>query len=196
MSVRYLPVLFFVALAGCGYHLPGGKPSLPEDVRSISVGTLGNKSREYGLEKTLAFALEREIHERGQFRMEEEPGGGDAVLTGTIRELRLRPVAFDSNDQAVQYEIRLTLDLTLTRRSDGRVLWHVKSLRETDEYSASSRVVVTSSSQFQQQTLDAANIQSDQFTTIQLAETERRQAIARLLSQAVRDVYEQMVEDF
>jgi len=69
-------------------------------------------------------------------------------------------------------------------------------LRESDEYSASARVVVSSSSQFQQDTLDAANIQDAQFSNIQLAETERRQAITRLLRQAVRDVYNQMVEDF
>ena len=194
--MRGLPVIFLAALAGCGYHLPAAQPGLPEDVHSISVGALENRSREHGLEKTLAFALEREIHERGQFRMVEEPGGGDAVLSGIIRDLHLKPVAFDANDLAVQYEIRVVLDLTLTRKSDGHVLWHVTRLQESDEYSASANVVVTSSSQFQQGTLNAANVQDPQFTQIQLAETERRSAITRLLRQLVRDVYNQMVEDF
>jgi hypothetical protein len=57
-------------------------------------------------------------------------------------------------------------------------------------------VVITSSSQFQQGTLDAGTIQNPQFGNIQLAETERRRAIGRLLSHAVRDIYNQMVEDF
>ncbi len=195
-AVRGVALVLMLALAGCGYHLAGETIGLPADVRSLSVGALTNRSREHGLEKTLAFAMEREIHERGRFRMEEEPGGGDAVLSGTIRELHVRPVAFDANDQAVQYEIALTLDLTLTRQRDGAVLWQVTDLRETDEYSASARVVVTSASQFQQGTLDAANIQNPQFSAIQLAETERRRAIGRLLSHAVRDIYNQMVEDF
>ena len=189
-------LVLLLAPAGCGYHLAGEHMGLPTDVHSVSVGTIVNHSREHGLEKTLAFALEREIHERGQLRMEQDPGGGDAVLSGAIHDVVVRPVAYDAADQAVQYEIVLTLDLALTRQSDGHVLWRVHRLRESDEYSASASVVVTSSSQFQQGSLDAANIQSPQLSSIQLAETERRRAITRLLRQAVRDVYNQMVEDF
>jgi len=189
-------VLLVWVLSGCGYHLVGENVGLPEDVHSLSVGTLTNRSREHGLEKTLAFAMEREIHQRGHFRMEEDPAGGDAVISGTIREVHLRPVAFDANDQAVEYQIDMTLDLYLTRQSDGKVLWQVRGLRETDEYPASPNVVVTNSSEFQQGTLDATNVQNPQLTSIQLAETERRRAITRLLSQAVRDIYNQMVESF
>lgn len=196
MTVRLVVACVALALAGCGYHLVGAHIGLPKDIHSLSVGTVQNRTREHGLEKTLAFAMEREIYERGHFHMVEGPAGADAVLSGTIRAVNTRPVAFDSNDVAVQYEIGLTLDLTLTRQRDGQVLWHVRGLREIDEYSASPTVVVTSSSQFQQGTLDAANIQNPQFTSIQLAETERRLAIKRLLRQAVRDVYNQMVEDF
>jgi len=194
--VRWVGTLLVLVLSGCGYHLVGESVGLPEDVHSLSVGTLTNRSREHGLEKTLAFAMEREIHERGHFRMEEDAAGGDAVISGTIRDVHVVPVAFDSNDQAVQYEIDMTVDLVLTRQRDGKVLWKVRGLRETDEYSASSAVVVTSSSQFQQATLDATNIQNPQLTQIQLAETERRTAIARLLRQTARDIYNQMVENF
>ena len=194
--MRWVTTLLVLALSGCGYHLVGENVGLLEDVHSLSVGTLTNRSREHGLEKTLAFAMEREINERGHFHMEEDAAGGDAVISGTIRDVHVRPVAFDSNDQAVQYEIEMTVDLVLTRQRDGKVLWRVRGLRETDEYSASSTVVVTTSSQFQQSTLDAANLQNPQLTQIQLAETERRTAIARLLRQTARDIYNQMVENF
>jgi hypothetical protein len=194
--VRSVTTLLVLALSGCGYHLMGEGVGLPDDVHSLSVGTLTNRSREHGLEKTLAFAMEREIHERGHFYMEEDAAGGDAVISGTIRDVHVRPVAFDSNDQAVQYEIEMTVDLVLTRQRDGKVLWRVRGLRESDEYSASAPVVVTSSSQFQQGTLDATNVQNPQLTQIQLTETERRTAIARLLRQTARDIYNQMVENF
>ena len=194
--MRWVTTLLVLTLSGCGYHLVGENVGLPDDVHSLSVGTLTNRSREHGLEKTLAFAMEREIHERGHFHMEEDAAGGDAVISGTIRDVRVRPVAFDSNDQAVQYEIELTVDLVLTRQRDGKVLWRVRGLRESDEYSASAPVVVTSSSQFQQGTLDATNVQNPQLTQIQLTETERRTAIARLLRQTARDLYNQMVENF
>jgi hypothetical protein len=194
VSVRAVTALVLL-LAGCGYHLPGAQSSLPEDIRSVSVGTITNRSREHGLEKTLAFAFEREIHQRGQFQMVQD-AGGDAVLSGTIRGVAVRPVAFDSNDQAVQYEMTLILDLTLVRQRDGRALWRVRGLRETDEYNASAQVVITTSPQFQQGTLDPGNIQDPQLSKIQLAEGERRRAITRLLSHTARDVYNQMLEDF
>ncbi|MGD0949636.1 MAG: LPS assembly lipoprotein LptE [Candidatus Binatia bacterium] len=194
--MRFTAVLLAVAFVGCGYHFAGEQIGLPADIHSLSVGKLVNRSREHGLEKTLAFALEREIHERGHFRMIEDPGGGDAVLSGTIRALRVRPVAFDANDIALQYEITLILDLTLTRKDDGKVLWHVKGLQESDQYSASPNVVVTTSPQFQQSGLNASNVLNPEFTAIQLTETERRSAITRMLGQAVRDVYNQMIENF
>ena len=194
--MRFAAVLLAVAFVGCGYHFAGEQVGLPADIHSLSVGKLVNRSREHGLEKTLAFALEREIHERGHFRMIEDPGGGDAVVSGTIRELRVRPVAFDANDIAVQYEIALILDFTLTRKDGGQVLWHVHGLEESDQYSASPNVVVTNSPQFQKSALNASDVLNPEFTAIQLTETERRRAITRLLGQAVRDVYNQMIENF
>lgn len=185
-----------LAFAGCGYHFTGDHVGLPEDIHSLSVGRIENRTREYGLEKSLAFALERQVHLRRHFRMVEDPAGGDAVLTGTIREVRVRPVAFDGNDLAVQFEIIVFLDLTLTRPSDGHVLWQVRRLRQIDEYSASARAVLTSSSQFQQGTLNAVDVQNPELSNIHLAETERRRALDRLLQQAARDAYDQMVENF
>jgi hypothetical protein len=193
-AARWL--LLAVLLGGCGYHVTGTQVALPADVTTLGIGPIGNLSREYGLEKALAFALEREIMVRRQFQLSQSPGDADALVSGTIRFVTQRPVAFDANDVAVQYEIGLVLDMSLTRRRDGRVLWHVNGLRESDDYSASPTVVVTSSSQFQQGTLNAADVQNPQFTTIQLAETLRRDALTRLVTQAVRDVYNQMIEDF
>lgn len=192
------------ALAGCGYHLTGEHIGLPAEIRTISVGRIENRSREYGLEKSLAFALKREIVVRRQLRLEQEPGGGDAQLTGTIQEVRLRPVGFNPKDQAVQYEITLIVDLVLTRQSDGKIVWQTRGLQEIDEYATSATVVVTSSSQFQQGDLNAEDLENPQFASrndsrpvsIQLAVTERRLALDRLLQQAVRDGYNQMIEDF
>jgi hypothetical protein len=194
VSVRYASLLLLCAAVGCGYHLAGEPSPHLAAVRSIKIGPLENRSVEYGLDKTLAFAMEREILERGHFRTVHETG--DAVLTGTIREVRVRPVSYDSDDVAVRYEVVMRVDLALTQQQDGRVLWEVKGLREMDFYSANSSVVVTSSSAFQQGTLDQNNVLNPDFTEIQLTETLRRTMFDRLASQAARDIYDQMVEDF
>ena len=183
-----------LSLAGCGYHLAGSQTSLPEDVRSVSVGKIENRSREFGLEKSLAFAFEREFLRRGLMRVEADPGGGDAVITGTIRRFDAVPVAFNANDQALQYQASLLLDLMLRRQHDGAVLWQIHGLREVEEYSVAANVVVTSSSQFQRGQLNPGDL--TQLSDIQLAEGEKRLAIERLLLDAVRDAQDQMLEGF
>ncbi|MBI4518750.1 MAG: hypothetical protein HY699_23385 [Deltaproteobacteria bacterium] len=187
-------LLLVLLLAGCGYHLAGTSTSLPADVQAVSVGKLENRSREFGLDQRLAFAFEQEFLRRGQVRVVTDPAGGDAILTGTIRHFETMPISFDANDEALQYQATLVLDLSLRRHRDGQVLWEVRGLRAVEEFSASALVVITSSSQFQRGQLDAANL--DQLSNIQLAETEKRLAIERLLQAAVRDAYDQIVEGF
>ncbi|MCK6553414.1 LPS assembly lipoprotein LptE [Candidatus Binatia bacterium] len=184
------------ALAGCGYHVIGTADVLPAEVRTLAVGEIDNGSREYGYERIIAFALEREIAVRRRFALANQPAGADAVLSGRVVDVYTRPVAFGANDQAVQYEVSVVIDLTLVNQRDGTVLWQAQRLREIDEYSASATVVVTSSSEFQQGLLDAVDINNPQFATIQLAETLRQRALNRLAAQTARDVYDQMMEGF
>lgn len=201
--MRALLAIFLFA-SGCGYHFHGSRPALPAEIRTIGVGTIENKTLEHGLEKQLAFAFERELFTRRHYKLATSPGRADALLHGTIREVSRRPVGFDSSDQAVQYEVRMRFDFTLTRQRDGKTLWSVRDLREFDEYTSNPDVIVTSSPEFQSGQLDIKNLrrQGDpipdgmQISTIQLAEYERRQAMDRLLRRAVRDVYDRMIEGF
>lgn len=178
----------------CGYHLAGSRVVVPGSIGSVSVGRFENESRQEGLEKALAFAFERELYERGTLPLRENVSEGEGIITGTIREFRIRPVSFDSDDQALQYEATLTLDVTLRRQDDGTVLWKGQRLRAYEEYSVSRDAVVPSSSQFQQGTLDFANL--GELSDIQLAETEKRLAIDRMVRAIVRDVHDRILDDF
>jgi len=178
----------------CGYRLAGTYETVPGDIRSISIGPFENRSRQEGLDKTLVFAFEREFYQRGTLPVRENPSEGDGILTGTIREFRTRPVSFDANDVALQYEAELTLDVTLRRQADGKVLWAGKRMHAYEEYSVSPQTVVPSSSQFQQGTLDFDNLA--QLSDVQLAETEKRLAIERMLRSIVRDVHDRILDDF
>jgi hypothetical protein len=215
-----------VLASACGYHFHGTQSTLPSDVRSLGVGTIENKSLEHGLEKNLAFAFEREVFIRRHYRLATSPGGADALLAGTIREVSRRPVAYDEDDQAVLYEVLMRLDLSLVRQRDGKVLWSVRDMREFDEYTSNPNVVATSSVDFQRGTLDVKNLRRDtdqsdpttgsgagmveptprpmgdgipddrQISNIQFADYERKRAMDRLLQRAVRDVYDRMIEGF
>ncbi len=189
-----LALVVATGISGCGYQLSGTNVTLPADVHSVAIGAFDNRSREFGLDKTLAFALEREFHRRGILSVAEAPDQGDALLSGVIKRFHVRPVAFNQQDEAIQYEAEIVLDLVLQRQSDGTVLWKASSLQEIQDYSVQAGVVVPSSSQFQQGTLNPNDINN--LTQIQLAETEKRLAIQRLVAEVVRDVHDRIVEDF
>lgn len=201
----WLVALLGASAVGCGYHVVGSDPQLPDEIVAIGVGSIENSTPDRGLEKDFAFALEREIHQRRHYRLAETAAAADALFTGRIRSIARRPVAFDRNDQAVQYEMEIVADMTLVRRSDDKVLWRARRMRLRDEYASSPGVVITSSAKFQRGTLDAADIAADpsdgipdarQVGFIQLAESERRRATRRLLQGAARDVYNRMIEGF
>lgn len=202
---RWMALVALLGTLGCGYHVVGTAPQLPEDIRAIGVGTIENDSSERGLEKDLAFAFEREIHVRRHYRMAQSVDEADAWIVGRIRDVRRRPVAFDESDQAVQYELTIWMDLALDRVGGGERLWAVENVRMTDEYASNPRVMITSSSDFLQGGLDAADVprvpndgvpDARQIQTIQLAESERRTALRRLVQATARQIYNRMIEGF
>ncbi len=190
----------------CGYHLAGTQVQLPADIRSVAVGEIENATAEHGWEKMLSFAFEREITWRRQLRWEPDPLRGDAVISGRVRSVSVKPVAFNSRDQAVQYQVSAVVDLTLSRRDNGDVLWQSEGLRVVGEYVTNANVIVTSAAAFQLQPLDAANLRDPQWNPqsavdreaihVQLAEGEKRQLLERLAQQLARDAYNAMIEDF
>lgn len=186
-------ILLFV-LSSCGYQLAGRQTHVPGGVYLVSVGPFKNESREFGLDRRLRFAFEKEMFRRGVLKVVEEPGGGEAILAGTIRGFSTYPVAFDTDDEAVRYEAELTLDVTLQRQSDGEILWQASGVEAIEEYSVVQALVVPSSSQFQRTTLDLKDLAK--LTDIQLAETEKRLAIDRLVRTIVTDVHDRILDDF
>jgi hypothetical protein len=181
-------------VAGCGYHFSGGGRAFAPELRTIGVEALANDSREAGVEKRIALAIEREFAMRGPFRIASSPSEGDIVLSGTVRQAVDRPVAFNSKDEVLTNQTVIVLDLELRRRDTGALLWQVKGLRETGDFESVASVIVTTSSDFRSSTLNAEDLGA--FTDIQLAESRRRQAVDRILGTVAHDVYDQIMEDF
>jgi hypothetical protein len=180
-------------LAGCGYGFGAGRTFAPE-LRTLGVQTLVNETREHGIEKRLALAIEREFSIRGPLKVTNVPGEGDLLLTGTVRDAAERPVAFNRDDEVLIYQTMLVVDLELRRRTTGELVWRGDNLRNVEDYGVVGSVVVTTSSDFRRSTLDARDLGN--FTDIQLAESRRRYALDRLVEDLARSVYEQIMEDF
>jgi hypothetical protein len=191
---RRVVVALLVLLDGCGYHFVGSARSLAPELRTIGVETLANETREIGIEKRIAFAIEREFAMRGPLRVARTPGEGDLVLSGTVRTAEDRPIAFNRNDEVLIYQTLLALDLELRRRDSGELVWQARGLRSSADYESIASVIVTTSSEFRSSTLNAEDLGG--FTEIQLAESRRRRTLERIVEHLAHDVYDQIMEDF
>ncbi len=192
--VRWLAAIGSLVFLGCGYHFPGDASVLPGGGTKVHVTTFANQSREPGLENSVRSALEDEILRRGNFDLVSS-GDAQVILEGVIQSLQYRPIAFSGSDEALQYETVMTLSASLRDPKRKKVVWKVSNLRESDSFGAVPGTVVVQSSQFQEQsTLNAPNLA--QLTDVQLSESQKDEAIERVLENMSRDVYNAMVEDF
>jgi hypothetical protein len=186
-------VLLTMLGSACGYQFGASNRAFEADVRTIGVRTLVNETREIGVEKRLAMAIEREFVIRGPLKV-TKADEGDLVLSGTVRSAEDRPVAFNRDDEVLIYQTILALDLDLRRRDSGKLVWKVRGLRLADDYESVASVVVTTSSDFRKSTLNPNDLGG--FTDVQLAETRRRETLERMIGDLARDVYDQIMEDF
>ncbi|HZR81945.1 MAG TPA: LPS assembly lipoprotein LptE [Candidatus Binatia bacterium] len=182
-------------LGACGYHFPGQVAVLPGGGSKVYVARFDNRTRNPGVENDVLEAMQLEVARRGQFTLAPNSDAADLVLEGTINSIEVRPIAFSTSDEALQFETVMTLSVQLRNPHTGKIVWRVAGLRENDSYGAVSQTVVASSSQFlSQSTLNANDL--NQLTDVQLSESQRREALDRVLENASRDVYNSMVEDF
>ena len=176
--------------SACGYHF-SGVTSLPQGIDSVSFAEFSNHTLETGVEKELQWAIEREFRTHRNIRITDI---GEGVVSVQLQRLDLRPFSFDRRDQVLEYELVLALDIQLTDRGSGKVLWQANDLRVTEYYSAIPQVLVTTSPEFLQGTLDPGDLPG--LTDVQFSETQRRLTITRLFAAAAREVYFRLGDNF
>jgi hypothetical protein len=64
----------------------------------------------------------------------------DSILEGAIKAFYIFSVSYDKSGLALEYEIRVVLDLSLKKRT-GEVLWAENNFSETRWFRASSDVL-------------------------------------------------------
>jgi outer membrane lipopolysaccharide assembly protein LptE/RlpB len=117
-----LCVAVLLMLAGCGYRpLGSGEVSaLQSSVRTISIGTLKNKTLRPTVLSALRDALIRRLKAEGRIRVVEE--GADALLEGAIEGFAAEPLAFSSDDQAKRLRLSISFSFTVKHRLEDKVL--------------------------------------------------------------------------
>jgi outer membrane lipopolysaccharide assembly protein LptE/RlpB len=131
-------VLAGVVTSGCGYALVGRTSTLPANIKTLAFETLVNQTPRVGVEQRLSREISRELASRGAFKVQAQPAGADAVLSGAVTGFDLYPVAFDEQGRAREYQVRITAKVKLAAAADEKVIWENPSYTFQDNYSFST----------------------------------------------------------
>jgi hypothetical protein len=129
-----LVLLLTWAASGCGYALAGRGNSLPSYIRTIGIPAFVNQSTTPDIDRVLTDAVRVEFQGKGRYQILPEATGVDAVLTVTIANVGLQPVAFTETRQVSQYAIVTVANVEFKDLHDDKVIWSNPALRVTDAY--------------------------------------------------------------
>ncbi len=127
--------LFLVILYGCGYQLAGKSTHLPAGITSLAIPTFNNQTLEPGIEVPLTQSFLREFMFDGRVKV-VSPKEADTTLEGVIKNFRIRSVSYNVSGLVQEYQVAITMDLTLTK-SSGEIVWKLNDLTEIRWYRAS-----------------------------------------------------------
>jgi outer membrane lipopolysaccharide assembly protein LptE/RlpB len=123
--VAALIVALVLPIAGCGYHLVGTVSTLPEDVSTIYVARFQNQTTWVDIDQRLDEALSLEWVRRRRLSTVVQRDNADLELVGVILSLSVRPVSFDQNGRATEYQMNLTTSVKLNdiRGEEPSLMW-------------------------------------------------------------------------
>lgn len=136
---RIAAVLAVAALgSGCGYHVSGRADMLPKTIKTIAVPAWGNVTTRYKLAEALPADITREFISRTRYTIVAEPERADAVLAGAVvNQFAYPAVADPASGRATGMLVVVYLQVTLTERSTGAVLFTRPSMEVRERYEIS-----------------------------------------------------------
>jgi hypothetical protein len=127
-----------ILLGSCGYHVGGKADTIPRGIRTIAVLPFSNNSTRYRLSDTLPQALARELISRTRYQVVNDPNDADAVLSGAVNQFFIAPVVIDpSSGKTTSTQVVVVLQVFLTERSTGKVLYSRPSFVARNSYESS-----------------------------------------------------------
>jgi outer membrane lipopolysaccharide assembly protein LptE/RlpB len=125
--------------AGCGYHVGGNTQWMPKTIHTIAIPAFGNGTLRYKLARLLPEDVTREFHTRTKYAIVADPNQADAVLHGSLTSMAAYPIIADpKSGRATGVEIVVTVQVSLTERATGKVLFNQPRLEFRERYEIAS----------------------------------------------------------
>jgi len=118
--------------AGCGYSWRG---TLPPHIQTVGVPVFANRTQWPNIEGSLTAAVASAFATDGRLRV-VDPSAADAILEGEIVNYQVTVLAFDSNANAQQYRLFVTVDVRFRDVRRGVLLFEQRGLQERVDFLA------------------------------------------------------------
>ncbi|MGA2270673.1 MAG: LptE family protein [Bryobacteraceae bacterium] len=135
LAIAFTGVLF---APGCGYHVAGHADLMPKNIKTIAIPAFGNITTRYQLARLLPADITREFLSRTHYTIVADPNQADAVLAGMVSNFAFFPTVSDPvSGRATAAQVVVTLNLTLTNRATGNVLFSRQGIEFRERYEIS-----------------------------------------------------------
>ncbi len=127
-----------MASSSCGYALAGRGSFLPAYIQTIGIPQFINTTPVYELEQVFTERVRTEFINRGNYKVQPNNTGVDALLTGEILTIQIQPASFTDEQQASRYILTVTAKIEFRDLKTNNVLWENPQWVYRDEYEATA----------------------------------------------------------
>jgi hypothetical protein len=125
--------------SGCGYHVGGKADLMPKSVKTIAIVPFSNATPRYKLARLLPTNIASEFVSRTKYNIVADPNQADAILKGSLSLVNVFQVISDpATGRATGAEIVVIIQVTLTERATGKVLFTRPALEFRERYEIST----------------------------------------------------------
>jgi hypothetical protein len=131
-------IIVSMALSSCGYHVAGQADLVPKSIHTIAIPSFSNITTRYKLTDHLPEAIAREFISRTRYQIVNDPTQADAVLRGAVLNYIAYATTIDQQTgRASGLQMNVTLQVTLTERATGKVVYSRPSFEMHQRYELS-----------------------------------------------------------
>ena len=127
-----------LAFTSCGYHVAGRADLVPQTVKTIAIPAWANGTTRYKLTDHIPEAISREFLTRTRYKVVSDVNQADAVLRGTVvKYSAYATIVTRDTGRATVVQLYLTMQVSLTERATGKVLFNRPSFDIRENYEIS-----------------------------------------------------------
>lgn len=131
---RLVPLAAALLLSACGYRLVGTASNIPAEIRKVYLKPLENATGRVQVDQILTRAVADELVTRQRFEVLSSVEGADGEIAGAVTAFNVRPVAFDADGRATEYEISITARVAFRQLTPEVVIWQNERYVFRDSY--------------------------------------------------------------